>query len=239
VFHAAQRSTQLVLGLERRLSPRASLRLEGYRKEIASPAPRYENLLDPVVILPELEVDRSRVAPDRSLLYGAELTLRWQAPQHWAGWLTYAWSEATDEFGAVRAPRSWNQLNSVNGGVSWTANPWQLSANLTWHNGWRRSEIEALTDPSVPGGTTLRLAARNAAAWDPFLSLDLRATWSTPVRHGALRFYGEIINATDNANGCCEAISVLRPPAGPASLQRRESGWLPRYALVGVTWDLP
>jgi hypothetical protein len=239
VFHPAQRATQLVLGLERRLSPRASLRLEGYRKDIASPAPRYENLLDPVVILPELEVDRGRVAPDRSRLYGAELTLRWQARERWASWFTYAWSEAIDEFGPVRAPRSWNQTNSVNGGVSWTSAPWQLSANLTWHNGWRRSEIEAVPDPAVPGGTALRLAARNAAAWDPFLSLDLRATWQTPVRHGALRLYGEINNATDSANGCCEAVAVLRPAAGPVSLQRRESGWLPRYALVGVTWDLP
>ncbi len=24
-----------------------------------------------------------------------------------------------------------------------------------------------------------------------------------------------------------------------ATLQRRESGWLPRYALAGVTWELP
>jgi hypothetical protein len=238
-FNMAQRATQVVLGLERRLSPRASLRIEGYHKDVASPAPRFENLLDPVVVLPELEVDRSRVAPDRSRIYGAELSLRAQARERWAGWFTYSWSEATDEFGPVSAPRSWNQLNSVNGGVSWTLQPWQLSANLTWHNGWRRSEIEAVPDPTVAGGTAIRLAARNGAAWDPFLSLDLRATWSTPVRWGALRFYGEVINATDNANGCCEAVSVLRAPGGAASLQRRESGWLPRYALVGVTWDLP
>ncbi len=239
VFHPAQRATQVVLGIERRLSPRASVRIEGYRKDIVSPAPRYENLLDPVVILPELEFDRSRVAPDASKLYGAELTLRWQARERWAGWLTYSWSEAIDELGTVRAPRSWNQLNSVNGGLSWTTNPWLLSANLTWHNGWRRSEIETFPDPAVPGGTTVRLASRNAAAWDPFLSLDLRATWTRPVRRGALRFYGEVINATDRANGCCESVSVLRAPNGAASLQRRESDWLPRYALVGVTWDLP
>jgi len=238
-FHPAQRSTQYVLGIERRLSRRASLRVEGYHKDIARPAPSYENLLDPVVILPELEVDRSRVAPDRSQLYGAELTLRWQALERWAGWLAYAWSEATDEFGAVRAPRSWNQLHSVNGGLSWTLNPWQLSANLTWHNGWRRSEIETVADPSVAGGTAFRLAARNAAAWDPFLSLDLRATWSTPIRWGALRVYGEVNNATDHANGCCEAVAVQRTPAGVAFLERRETNWLPRYALVGVTWELP
>jgi hypothetical protein len=91
----------------------------------------------------------------------------------------------------------------------------------------------------VPGGSAFRLAARNATAWDPFVSLDLRATWSTPIRWGALRFYGEVNNATDSANGCCEAVSVLRATGGAASLQRRESGWLPRYALVGVTWDLP
>ncbi len=239
LFHPAQRATQFVVGIERRLSPRASVRIEGYRKDIASPAPRFENLLDPVVILPELEVDRGRVAPDSSKIYGAELTLRWQARERWAGWLTYSWSEAIDQLGTVRAPRSWNQLNSVNGGLSWTTHPWLLSASLAWHNGWRRSEIGTVADAAVAGGTTVRLASRNAAAWDPFLSLDLRATWTMPVRRGALRFYGEIINATDRANGCCEAVSVLRAPNGAASLQQRESGWLPRYALVGVSWDLP
>ena len=238
-FHAVQRATQAVLGLERRLAPGATLRVETYRKQVAQPAPRYENLLDPVVILPELEVDRGRVAPASSLLYGAELGLRWQARERWAGWLAYAWSEATDDFGAFDAPRSWNQLHSFNGGVSWTSAPWQLSANLTGHSGWRRSRLAAVADPSVPGGTALRLESRNADAWGPFLSLDLRATWSRPLPRGALRVYVEVNNAAGRNNGCCEAVTVVRDAGGAATLQRRESGWLPRYALAGVTWELP
>ena len=239
-FHAAQRATQLVLGIERRLAPRTSLRLEAYRKSIADPAPRYENLLDPVVILPELEVDRARVAPGSSLAYGAEMTLRWQAPRDWAAWLTYSRSEATDYVDGIEVPRSWNQLNSLNGGLSWTRNPWQLSANLTWHDGWRRSALDSIPNPVAPaGGEVLRLAPRNAAAWDPFLSLDLRATWIRPLPRGALRLYAEVNNATDHANECCESVSVQRAAGADPFLQRRERAWLPRYALVGVTWELP
>ena len=185
-------------------------------------------------------MDRARVSPGSSLAYGAELTLRWQSARDWAAWLTYSRSEATDYFDGVEVPRSWNQLNSFNGGVSWTRTPWQLSANLTWHDGWRRSALDTIARPFTPAGSeVLRLASRNAASWDPFLSLDLRATWVRPLPRGALRLYAEVNNATDHANECCESVTVQRPIGAEPFLQRRERGWLPRYALVGVTWELP
>ncbi len=157
----------------------------------------------------------------------------------WAGWLTYSRSEATDYFDGVEVPRSWNQLNSFNGGVSWTRTPWQLSANLTWHDGWRRSEIAAIPDSLEPDGVSLSLAPRNASTWENYFSLDLRTTWSIPVRWGSLRFYGEINNVTNRGNDCCEAVSLLHSPGMAAQLQRRQSGSLPRYALVGLSWSLP
>jgi outer membrane receptor protein involved in Fe transport len=240
-FHPAQRATQAVLSLERRLGPRALLRVEGYRKAIARPAPRYENLLDPVVLLPEIEPDRFRVAPDEALLYGAEFSLRWRAPRDWEGWLGYAWSEATDVVSGVSVPRTWNQLHSAAGGVSWSAEPWQLSATATWHSGWRSTPVASA--PAVGGAAgadpVIELGARNSRAWDPFFSLDLRATWRRALPVGRLRLYAELNNLTDHGSPCCLALSIARPPAGAPRLQSEQRNWLPRYALFGVAWELP
>jgi outer membrane receptor protein involved in Fe transport len=76
-FSAAQRATQTVLSLERKLRPMALLRIEAYDKRISDPIPIFENLLDPFALFPELEADRVRVQPDSSRVRGAELSVRW------------------------------------------------------------------------------------------------------------------------------------------------------------------
>ncbi len=241
VFHAAQRATQVVLSVEHRVGPGALLRVEGYRKAIARPPPRYENLLDPLVLLPEIEVDRLRVAPDSALLYGAEFSLRWRAAQAWEGWLSYAWSEATDDIDGRDVPRTWNQLHSAAGGVSWSRAAWQLSATARWHSGWRSTPFSTEGPPAASGAgdPVVVLGARNSRAWDPFFSLDLRATWRRPLPVGSLRVHAELNNVTDYGSPCCVALSIARPLAGPAALVSEPRNGLPRYALFGVTWELP
>ena len=230
-FHDPQRADQLVLGLEHRLGEAAQLRIEAYRKDVTDPLPRYENLFDPVTVLPELEVDRRRVEPLASRLYGIEGSLRWQLGEPWSGWVGYTWSEAKDQFDGFSAPRSWNQLHSVFAGVSWSRLPWQLSANLLGHSGWRRNAFE----PDATAGGALVLSPRNSDAWRAFVSLDLRASWRRPLRRGGVRVYGEIINATNRSNPCCEQVSVS--PGGALISEQRN--WLPRYALIGAAWELP
>ncbi len=239
VFHAAQRATQAVLSLEHRLGPRALLRVEGYRKSIARPAPRYENLLDPVVLLPEIEVDRVRVAPDGALLYGAEFSLRWRAARTVEGWLSYAWSEANDDVDGRDVPRTWNQLHSAAGGVSWSPEPWQLSATATWHSGWRSTPVSTVASPGAAADPVVVLGARNSRAWSPFFSLDLRATWRRALPVGRLRLYAEINNLTDHGSPCCVALSIERTAGAAPGLASEQRNWLPRYALFGVAWELP
>ncbi len=236
-FHAPQRADQLVLGLEQRLGATLQLRIEAYRKDVEDPLPRYENLFDPLTVLPELEVDRRRVAPQSARLYGVESSLRWQPADPWSGWFGYTWSEAKDQFDGFSAPRSWNQLHSVFAGVSWTQAPWQLSANLIGHSGWRRNGFDASTTGNA-AGLGLELAARNASAWAPFVSLDLRASWRRPLSRGALRVSGEINNLTNRNNPCCEKVSIGQSGAGSALITEPRS-WLPRYILLGVAWELP
>ena len=229
-FPATQRATQIAVSMERHFEPAAELRVELYDKRIHDPSPEYENLLDPFTLLPELEVDRVRIHPDRSRSYGAELSVRWQLLERWSGWTSYTFSEATDRFGAMSVPRTWDQKHAVATGLAWTQRPWQLSANLTWHTGWRRNQL-AQTAAGV------QLEPRNAENWPNYLSLDTRAGWTHPLSKGALAAFFEIDNLTNHSNSCCSR--YLLSSSGVATLTRDDSTWLPRLFLLGVTWKLP
>jgi hypothetical protein len=236
-FHAAQRSTQSVLSLEHRLRPMALLRIEAYDKRIANPTPIFENLLDPFALFPELEADRVRVQPDSSHVHGAELSVRWQAPGNWSGWMSYSWSQATDRTGPVRVLRTWDQKHAVATGLVWQPGAWQFSGNVNWHSGWRRN---VLVQTGIPNGAAngIELEPRNSDAWTNYFSLDVRAEWVRALPKGALHVFGEIDNLTNHANNCCVFYTV--ESAGPLPpLSSRDSTWLPRLYMVGVTWQLP
>lgn len=231
-FHPVQRGMQAVAAMEHQWSSDVTVRIEAFQKRATNVLPVYENILDPVALLPELEIDRVRVAPDRFKAYGAEGTLRWQPQERWSAWLTLGWSEATDEFAGSEAPRTWNQHHSAIAGGSWREGAWLLSANANWHSGWRENRLIERVDDG--GARVLELEPRNSAQWPDYFTLDVRAEWSRPLRIGSLRAYVELINVTGRENTCC-----VRYQNVDGALQTRTTGWLPRYGLIGVTWQWP
>src|SRR5690606_19357774 len=126
-FHAVQAATQTVAALEHRFLNDLRVRAEAFDKRVSRVRPAYENILDPVTLLPELEVDRVAVAPRSSRAWGAELSLYWEPREVWSASLSYSWSEVTDRFDGSRALRSWDQRHSAVAGLAWTRAPWQLS----------------------------------------------------------------------------------------------------------------
>jgi hypothetical protein len=196
--------------------------------------PIYENLLDPLVALPELEVDRVRVAPHGASAYGIESTVRWQPARRWAGWLAYSWTESQDEFPGFEVARTWDQRNAVNAGLSWTRRPWQLSGTVQWRSGWRRNALR-LVDANTG---ELELLPRNGLAYPRVLSLDLRATWTWTLRASALHFYADMGNAGNRRTPCCTEYQLV-DDAGTWSLRREYDSTFPRYVLLGVNWEIP
>jgi len=234
LFHPAQRATQTVLSMERAFAHGPRIRVEAFDKRVRHPRPDFENLFDPLALLPELEADRVRVAPQSSRVYGAELSSRWSFADRWSAWTSYSWAEATDRFADHSALRSWDQKHSVATGLGWTHAPWQFSGNLNWHSGWRRNALQL----SAGDDAIVELAPRNAAHWGDYLSLDLRAAWSYELRKGQLEVFAEVDNATGRYNPCCVSYSLLDSTGSPF-LTRQVSTWLPRFFLLGVTWRLP
>ena len=68
--------------------------------------PRYENLLGPLSLLPELRWDRVQIDPDSARAAGVEVLLSRKSGAHWNGWFNYAWSRVQDrEDGGAFSPR--------------------------------------------------------------------------------------------------------------------------------------
>jgi len=234
VFHPVQRADQGVLAVEHQVTRDWSLRVEAFHKHVDRPVPIYENLLDPLVPLPELEVDRVRVAPRAASAYGVESTLRWQPAERWSGWLAYSWTESEDEFPGFEVARTWDQRNAVNAGLSWTRRPWQLSGTAQWRSGWRRNALR-LVDAATG---ELELLPRNSLTYPRTLSLDLRATWTWPLRASALHFYADMGNAGNRQTPCCTSYDLVENN-GVWSLNREFDSTFPRYVLLGVNWEIP
>ena len=232
-FHGLQYADQWVLGVEQQLGDQGVLRFETYRKDIKHPVPRYENLLNPLSVLPELEVDRSRIAPDSSLLYGIELNAQLQLSTRWSGWGGYAWAEAKDRFGSLDVTRSWNQQHTVLAGLTWRQGPWTASFSARWHSGWRQTLLA--TDSSIADAEFTDLQ-RNASDWPGYFSGDLRLLWDYPTDAGTLRAHLDIMNVSQRSNACCTELAV-QVSADTKTLTSRQQNWLPRYALFGVTWE--
>jgi outer membrane receptor protein involved in Fe transport len=231
-FHPAERVRQAVLSLDHRLSDMIDMRFEAYAKRVRDPAPYYENMFDPVTIFPELEVDRVQVLPEEARMYGAEISLRWALPEAWSGWFQYTWSDAKDVIEGRSVPRTWSTPHAMNAGLAWSRFPWQLTVSPHWRKGWRTT----LLSQSETDRGDLQLGPRNSERWPDFFSLDVRASWSYPMRWGELRFLGEVLNATDAATICC---AVYTAQGTAPLLSRSLQDGLPRTYYLGLTWKLP
>ena len=72
-YFPAQRADQFVASLEHRFNTGIEFRMEAYHKDYKDLRPRFENLLNTFVILPEIKPDRVRIAPQGQTLRPGDL----------------------------------------------------------------------------------------------------------------------------------------------------------------------
>ena len=233
-LYPAQRAEHAVIGVEHRLGERYLLRAEAYRKSLARLRARYENLFDPLAILPELEPDRVRIAPDEASARGIELSVLYAEPDRglrW--WASYVRARATDLVNAETVRRSWDQRHAAQLGIGRDLSTWDLSAALGYHSGWPTT---GLTLEESAGETTSVVGPRNSLELGSFASLDLRASRALALRVGSLDVFVEVSNATNRQNPCCLDFDLGEDSSGEFLEQETET-WLPRVATFGVLWQ--
>jgi hypothetical protein len=231
-FFPAQRADHLILSLEHAFTNGVSARIEAYYKDYDQLRPRFENLFDPLVLLPELEYDRVEVAASAGHIDGLELLIQDRSAQPWGWWLSYALSSAEETVDGDEIPRSWDQRETFNGGVSWTEGPWELSLAATWHTGWPTTPVSL-----APGSSTeVLIGEQNSARLDPFRSLDLRAAYTFELGDSRLLTFVELINTLGMKNPCCVEYKVVDTGNGSAVLEQSFDYW-PRFVPnIGVLW---
>jgi outer membrane receptor protein involved in Fe transport len=229
-FAEAERADQFVFGVEQKLGEGSSLRLEAYTKNYKNPRDRYENLLNTIILLPELKPDRVRVSADKASARGLELTYRSARPGGLDGWGSYSWSEVRDEIDGLKFRRSWDQSHAFSAGVLWSSERWDLSAAATYRTGWPTTQV-ALEDAGPPG---IALAGpRNAERLGNYASLDLRAARRYQTSAGLIAVFLEVSNALNRDNDCCVEYGNDAEDGFEYERQRN----LPILPSVGVSWQ--
>ncbi|MBA3562944.1 MAG: TonB-dependent receptor [Gammaproteobacteria bacterium] len=238
-FFGPQRADHAILSLEHHFAGGLDLRVEAYDKRYRDLRPRFENLLDPLVLLPELEPDRIRIDPEHARARGIELLLESNDGSGVSWWTAYALSVAEDRLDGRWVPRSWDQRHALDFGVNWPAGPWNLSWAGGYHTGWPTTRVIGESMPQPDGSTSLQLMAgpRNELDYSPYFTLDFRASRRFRLASGAMTAFIEVSNLTNRLNPCCQQLTLDTNEDGAMVPGTVERHWLGIVPSLGVVWE--
>ncbi len=238
-FFAPQRSDHWIAGLIHRFGNGYQLRAEAYRKDYDILKPRFENLFDPLVLIPELAPDRVRLDPRSALARGVEFTLEYAGDETFNWWVSYVWSKATDLLHGKNERRSWDQRHAVQGGLAWQRGPWEIGLAASVHTGWPTTGLTFVQIPDEEGEDYILPVPgpRNAEQLGVFAQLDFRVSREFPVRIGRLSAFFEVTNLTNRKNECCVDYDIDEDTQGEPYLDAVVDHWLPIIPAIGVFWE--
>jgi outer membrane receptor protein involved in Fe transport len=235
-FAPAQRADQFIASIQHRLNARYSLRAEAYYKQLDSLRPRFENLLDPLAVMPELKPDRIRIAPDSARASGIELSLAFENDAGLSWWASYTLAQVEDRVAGSDIARSWDQRHALQTGVLWQDERWDLSMVLNGHSGWPKTTL-LIAPGSDPADPELMFSDRNSRRFSPFLSLDLRVARRIPVKVGEMSWFFEVSNASNRQNACCIDFELDEDSGPTPQLQQHDEYWFPLLPAIGILWE--
>ena len=229
-YWPAQRADHVIVGLRQLVADDIAVRAEVFHKEFRDLRPRFENLYDPLGIMPELQADRVRLDPAQARAQGFELSAD-SVRGAWNWWASYTWSKVTDRIGGRDVPRSWDQRHAVQGGLGWHDENWNFSAAASVHSGWPTTSLALdANGNALPG-------PRNAEQLPTFSSLDVRLSRKFDVRRGSLTAFVEISNALNRHNVCCIDWDIGEDAGGELVLEHSRDYWLPLLPAIGILWE--
>ena len=134
---------------------------------------RFENMLDPIPLIPELAPDRIRLAPSSAQARGLELTLEYDNGDKLNWWTSYTLSRITDRIDGADELRNWDQEHSLQAGLAWHLKNWELGFAANIHTGWPTTL--ATLEEDDDGEPLLVFEPRNEARLNTFASIDFKA----------------------------------------------------------------
>ena len=239
-FFPSEQAEHRILGFEQTFGDRLGsrrpihLRLELYEHRIRDPRPRFENLFDPLSLVPELEADRIMIAPQSSLSRGFEVFVSGGLGASTDWWISYARARITDRLGDRDVPRNIDQTDTFKYGITYRT-PWKWDLHLAGETrtGWPTTAITAVAaeDEIVPS-----LGPLNAERLPTYHRLDLRASRAWKLRKGRLELYVDLQNLTDerNVRGYDVALGEV---SGMPTVVIGEKTWSRLTPSLGFRWS--
>lgn len=217
VYPPAERSDLVALGLERRLSGTARLRVEAYDRRIANQQPLFVGLRQELQVFPEQQGDRIRLDPGRGRVRGVELFVEGSMRRDWRWSASYALSKAEDEIPQTTppcadgptclsdpwVPRSRDQRHAVNLQVDYRPGErWNLAAAWTFHSGWPATEWRYGAELRGDGTPffTRTFGPLRATRLPAYHRLDVRATRTFRFGGRSLDAYADLFNVYNHRN---------------------------------------
>ncbi len=222
-FQTPQKSTHFVLAWEQQLGKAHRFVVELYRKDNQKTNFYFQNLADPLSIVPELQVDRVLVAPEDFLAQGIEISFDGNFDNiHY--WFNVAFSSAEDTVADVDISRTWDQSTTTNIGFSTILRGWQITASYAHHKGW-------LTTPFSLEQGQIVASQRNASRFNSYSSLDAKFSKTWPLSDSAIRLEMGLTNLLNHDN----QIGIEYDLKGQALHADAVSG-LPLAPFVDIYW---
>ncbi len=191
-FQQPQKANHYVLSYKQSFS-HLDLKIEAYRKVTDEPEFYFENLTDPLAIVPELQVDRTLIDPSRAVSKGIELSVSGD----WRGndfWLNYTQAEVEETIDGHSVRRSSDQKHAANIGWSRQFRRWQLAVESTYHSGWPTTE---LTLDSVGNANRPN---RNDRRLPHYLTVDVKGTRQWELNNSKFRLEIGVTNLFNRNN---------------------------------------
>jgi outer membrane receptor protein involved in Fe transport len=210
-----------------------SSRIETFYKNFHDPKKRFENILNSIVLLPELMSDRVVVVPEEARARGIETTLRYRPHDNLNLWLSYTRASADDKIDGRWRQRGWDQRHTVSSGIVWDYRQWLFSGSLFWHSGWQTIAL-----PTYVGEDEQPQLYRNKDRLPQFLSMDFRVsrTWEWPRQ--TFMVFLEVTNATNRENvGAYEYELKEDEENGGFFVIAEEETLLPLVPSLGFQWS--
>lgn len=232
-FQLPQRAHHFVASLKQRYSVVGlSVGLAVYRKDLRRPAVRYENLFNPLVLLPEIAADRVPVDPSRARATGVELTLQWEPTAQLQAWFSLSRSTAEDQVDGHWIKRRWNQSYALAAGAIWTGDSWSASAATRMHPGWHSTRLPA----AIAAGQRLNLRW-NEHRLRRYFSVDLRLSRTWDWESHALSVFIEAANVLDRKNiGGIDYTLSASDSIGEHEVAYEDVAVLPYAPSIGFRW---
>lgn len=241
-YQSSERAEHRILGFEHEFGTDGghfTFRAELYERRVADPRRRFENLFDPVSILPELEPDRLHLAPTSARAHGLELFLSGRTGRRLKWFTTYTYARIKDVLEGRDVPRAIDQPHTLRLDLGYES-PWAWHFDLVveLRSGWPTTALDARAVEGPDGELVIEpvLGPLHGERLPDYRRLDLRASRRFTVRRGELEFFAVVQNLTAERN--VRGFDIRFEPIGGENVRviRNEKFWGRILPSLGLRW---